>query len=95
MVDSRMVTRFEEVLLYENLPCRISYVSHIKAKAFGKVGTDLGYEATQKVKLFLDPDVVVPTGAIVVISGRRYMYSGASAVYSGHQEIVMMQELDC
>ncbi|MFI3175802.1 MAG: hypothetical protein R3Y53_11525 [Bacillota bacterium] len=95
VIDKRGVTTFLEEVLYENVPCRMSYVSHKPSKSWGKTGVELAYESRKKVKLFLDSSLVVPVGAVVVISGQKYLYSGASAVYSGHQEIVMEEVLDC
>lgn len=81
-------TGFEEVIVAENIPCRVSYSSKNSAK-----GSDGTYSTTQTTKLFIGNDVVIKTGSKIVVTQNdvtvEYGSSGESAVYSGHKEIVI------
>jgi len=79
-------TGFEKVLVYENLPCRLSY---------GKVtrtGNSLG-EQSREIKLFLSREHAIKTGSEIRVTrnGAETAYKNSSppAVYSAHQEILL------
>lgn len=84
-------TAFEEVTLYQDIPCRLSFsraTAHAPAEVSG-----IASPVTQMVKLFLPADIDVPPGSkiTVVQSGRTTVYeqSGQPAVYTHHQEITL------
>lgn len=80
------VTRQEEVLVQEGIPCHLSYSSTAPA-----AGSDTVTAVVQTIKLFLAPELVVPSGSRIEVAqqGREesYAQSGKAAVYSSHQEI--------
>lgn len=80
------VTRQEEVLVQEGIPCHLSYSSTVPA-----AGSDTVTAVVQTIKLFLAPELVVPSGSRIEVAqqGREESYgqSGKAAVYSSHQEI--------
>lgn len=82
------VTRQEETLVKEGIPCHLSFSSTAPAS-----GSDTVTAAMQTIKLFLAPELVVPPGSRVEVAqqGRTESYgqSGKAAVYSSHQEIVL------
>lgn len=82
------VTRQEEVLVQEGIPCHLSYSSTAPA-----AGSDTVTAVVQTIKLFLAPELVVPSGSRIEVAqqGREESYgqSGKAAVYSSHQEILL------
>lgn len=82
------VTRQEEALVKEGIPCHLSFSSTAAAS-----GSDTVTAAMQTIKLFLAPELVVPPGSRVEVAqqGRTESYgqSGKAAVYSSHQEIML------
>ena len=82
------VTRQEEVLKQEEIPCHLSYSSTAPA-----AGSDTVTSAVLTIKLFLAPELVVPPGCRIEITqqGRTesYAQSGKAALYSSHQEIML------
>ena len=84
-------TVFTDSVLYENVPCRISFSSFANG-----IKDRIKTAPSGSVKLFTSPEYDIPDGARVVVSfqGRtfKYRYAGVSAVYRFHQEINL--ELD-
>ena len=82
------VTRQEEALVQEEVPCHLSYSSAAPSAGSGTVTT-----VSQTIKLFLAPEIeILPGSRIEVIQQGRtesYSQSGKAAVYSSHQEIQM------
>lgn len=82
------VTRQEEVLAQDVIACHLSYSSTAPA-----AGSDRVTAVVQTIKLFLDPELVVPPGSRIEVTqqGRTesYAQSGKAAVYSSHQEILL------
>lgn len=82
------VTRQEEALVKEGVPCHLSFSSTAPA-----AGSDTVTAVTQTIKLFLAPELVIPPGSRVEVTqqGRTesYAQSGKAAVYSSHQEILL------
>lgn len=82
------VTRQEEVLVQEGIPCHLSFSSAAPA-----AGSSTFTMVQQTVKLFLAPETVVPPGSRIVVEqqGRcgSYAQSGKAAVYPGHQEVML------
>lgn len=79
----------KEVPIYEKQPCRISFSS--VSSTTEQDGAPL---IQQTVKLFIDNSVEIPAGSKVVVTqnGKTgdYQRSGKPAVYSEHQEIVLV-----
>lgn len=79
------VTEAAETLLYENIPCRISYNSN--ASAGDGEAPAIECDAT----LFLSPDIDIPAGSKISVTRQGaatdYHRSGVPAVYATHQEI--------
>ena len=82
------VTRQEEGLVQDGIACHLSYSSTAPA-----AGSDTVAGVAQTIKLFLDPEPVVPPGSRIEVTqqGRTesYAQSGKAAVYSSHQEILL------
>lgn len=77
---------FTEAAVYEDQPCKLS-IETITT-------TNENYNAasvTQKVKLFIAPEVNIPAGSKITVTqnGKTadYEKSGEPAMYSNHQEI--------
>ena len=81
-------TGFEEVVVFENLPCKLSY-STLQSTAQN------GLDATivQVTKLFLDKNIQIKAGSkiTVVHNGKTFEFSqsGEPGQYTFHQEIVL------
>ena len=82
------VTRQEETLVQDGIACHLSYSSTALA-----AGSDTVTGVAQTIKLFLEPEPVVPPGSRIegTQQGRTesYAQSGKAAVYSSHQEILL------
>ena len=81
------LTSWSDTTLLSDAPCRISFESLDIAS-----GDPAAY-ISQKVKLFLSSETVVPAGCEVSVTrGGATMHfksSGAPALYSDHQEIIL------
>ena len=86
--DKYGATIYTEVMLFENLPCRLSFKNISQTNQ-----TESFAVSSQVVKLFIAPDVYVPPGSVIEVTQngitRKYKHSGISAVYTNHQEIVL------
>ena len=86
--DKYGATIHTEVVLFENLPCRLSFKNISQTSQ-----TESFAVSSQVVKLFIAPDVYVPPGSVIEVTQngitRKYKHSGISAVYTNHQEIVL------
>ncbi len=90
------VTEFEERILYKNQPCRLSYTTRLSysgLKSSMSRETVLANSPVQQIKLFLNPNIRVKAGCRISVfqNGLRqeYKYSGETAMYMYHQEIVL------
>ena len=89
------VTGFQEVLLLEDLPCKLSFeTSRHRANECADADENHAAALSQVVKLFLSPDVEIPPGCKIVVKRFRqpeqihtFARSGVAAVFSDHQEI--------
>lgn len=82
-------TGFEEVIVLEDVPCRLSFKSIDSNSA-----TENGASAVnQRITLFLAPDVEIASGAKIIVTQNgvttEYQQSGKPALYDTHQEIVL------
>lgn len=80
-------TNYENIILCEDEPCRISY-SSVKSADDTNNGASI---IEQKVKLFIREDLHIPAGSKITVTrgnvNTDYKSSGQSAIYSNHQEI--------
>lgn len=91
-VNEYGVTELREVKLHEGVPCRASFFQsvwhHTEEELDGAASS-----VKQIVKLFLPPDVEIPSGSRihVVREGREmdFCASGLPMVFSRHQVIVL------
>lgn len=79
-------TESKEVVLYEELPCRLS-VGSTQVNTLGEETATV----MKSIKVFLAPEVVISPGSKFIITQNgvteQYKNSGKSAVYPTHQEI--------
>lgn len=82
--DENGIERKQEVILFENLMCRISFSS------FPATSGDVA-AVSQGVKLFLPPGTDIPPGSQIAVTrdGKTILYrqSSAPAIYPTHVEI--------
>ncbi len=89
--EKTKLTGFEDALVLENQPCRLSF-EKINAAVQGE-----SYAAvSQSIKLFLSPDIVIKPGSKITVTQNGvtadYTSSGVPAVYQSHQEIILELE---
>lgn len=81
-------TEFIEQPLVENQPCKLSIETITTTNP-----TDNAAQLTQKVKLFLIPEINIPAGSKITITqnGKTadYEKSGEPGVFTNHQEIIL------
>lgn len=79
------VTEPVETVLYENIPCRISFDANTAAADSEAPAID------RDATLFIAPDVDIPAGSKISITRQGmttdYHRSGVAAMYATHQEI--------
>ena len=78
------VVSFAEVQVLVDVPCRLSYKTIASNNE-----TDSVSQIHQVTKLFISPDLIIPTGSKITVDGIDYSRSGVPAVYDTHQEIVL------
>ena len=76
----------EEVILHENIPCRISYTEIQTAEPHAHA-----HKRAQKAVLYIAPNITIPAGSKITITQEGvtedYERSGVPAVYPHHQEV--------
>ncbi len=81
-------TGFREDTVLENLPCRLSVQSIGIAER-----SDTASAVNQLIKVFISPDIEIKAGSKMMITQNgvtaEYKASGAPALYSTHQEIIL------
>lgn len=79
-------TKFEEVTVETDIPCRLSYKS---GTTTGE--TESASHLTQDIEVFLNPELVVKAGSKLVIShlGRdiEFKCTGEPSIYQTHQQL--------
>ena len=79
-------TGFAEVVVLEDIPCRMSFKSVNPTNQ-----TDTHGAITQGITVYLSPDILVNPGSKLTITQNNvtteYQHSGKSAVYATHQEV--------
>ena len=95
-------TKFKDEVLYEGLPCRISYEQLSSAKkssrlerlSFTRKNDTLAAEISTAVRMFVSEDADIPPGSKIFVNkeGKElcFVCSGIAAVYPGHREILMI-----
>lgn len=82
-------TGFDEVVVLENIPCRMSYKSVNSTNQ-----TDTAGAVTQGITVYLSPDILVKPGSKLTITQNdvtvEYKSSGQPAIYSTHQEVPLV-----
>ncbi|MCM1545140.1 MAG: hypothetical protein NC110_07575 [Ruminococcus sp.] len=86
--EKTKITRNKEVTVFENEPCRLSFV-----KQNTVVQTETATAISLGAKLFIAPEIEIRSGSKIIVcqNGRtgEYALSGEPAVYSTHQEIMI------
>lgn len=81
-------TEFDEVTTYTDEPCKLSFETISSTDENSNAAS-----ITQKAKLFIGPDVIIPPGSKITVTqnGRTvdYEQTGEPAVYTNHQEIIL------
>lgn len=81
-------TSHEEAIVLESIPCHLSY-----SGSAATVSTETVAAATQTIKLFLAPEVLIKPGSKIVVSQQGitgiYCRSSQAPVYASHQEIML------
>lgn len=79
-------TEFEEVCIYENQPCKLSFERLTTTTENSNAAL-----ITQGAKLFLSPTIEIPPGSKITVTqnGKTtdYERSGEPAIYTNHQEV--------
>lgn len=82
------ITSFEDDVIVENQPCRLSF-----SKVTATNNPDGTATLNQTIKLFVSPDIDIKPGSNIEVirNSKKTMYkcSGEPAVYETHQEIVL------
>lgn len=89
--ESKM-TSYEEVMIFENIPCRLSYSKNFY---FEKAGvtyeSELLAEQANDIKLFISPDIKINPGSKIEVTqnGQTTLFTDATVarLYENHQEI--------
>lgn len=80
-------TSYEDDVLCENEPCRISYSSFKNADDSNNGASEIA----QNIKLFIREDLTIPAGSRISVTRgsvtTEYKASGVPAIHSNHQEI--------
>ena len=86
--EQTKLTTVEEVVVLENVPCRLSFESVAPVQQ-----TETAAAVSQTVKLLVSPDVVITPGSKLTVTQNEittdYTRSGIAAVYPSHQEIML------
>lgn len=77
-------TGFGEVTILEDEPCHIKFSSVRVAEQGDAVAT-----VSQEIRLFISPDVEIPSGSKIIANSVNYTHSGMVVKYATHQEIVL------
>ena len=81
-------TGFQEVVLIENEPCRLSF-NNTSSTQEGEVAATV----SQVTELFIGPEINIPPGSKITITQNgettEYSKSGVKAKYETHQQIIL------
>lgn len=83
--EQTKLTEFLEIAIFEDIPCKLSFES------LSTSGKDNIATISQQIKLFLNSDIIIPSGCKIVVKrqDREFIYSqsGEAGVFANHQEI--------
>ena len=89
VTKSNKSTGFEEVIVLENEPCKLSYSTLQKTDQ-----NDTNANLIQVIKLFLDVSIRIKPGSKITVyrHGEAFDFaqSGLAGLFSNHQEIVLI-----
>lgn len=81
-------TEFKEILVKENIPCRISFQNISSTTETPSIAV-----TNQVIKLFLSNKVEIKENSKIVVTrngiAKTYKASGIPAIYSVHQEVIL------
>lgn len=82
-------TGFDDVVVLENQPCKLSYKTVTSAKPTETAASSI----VQSTKVFIAPEIKVKPGSKFTITHKgvttEFKNSGEPAIYDTHQEIVL------
>lgn len=82
-------TEFKEVLVQENIPCRISFQNISSTSETPSIAI-----TNQVIKLFLSNKLEIKENSKIVVTrngiSKTYKASGIPAIYSVHQEVILV-----
>ena len=82
-------TEFKEILVQENIPCRISFQNISSTNETPSIAI-----TNQVIKLFLSNKVEIKENSKIVVTrngiSKTYKASGIPAIYSVHQEVILV-----
>lgn len=89
--DTKIIKQ-KSIIKYENIPCRISYYNN-SSNILSSKENIFNSIITQKVKLFLDNNIKIKAGSVIVVTQNnkttKYKNSGEPVIYTNHQEIML------
>ena len=84
-----MSTGFDDVVVLENQPCRLSYNTITNTSQTGNGATSV----VQIIQVYIAPEIKVKPGSKMTITHQgvtvEYKSSGEPAIYDTHQKIVL------
>ena len=84
-------TEFKEILVQENIPCRISFQNISSTTETPSIAV-----TNQVIKLFLSNKVEIKENSKIVVTRngipKTYKASGIPAIYSIHQEVILVTD---
>lgn len=84
-------TEFKEILVQENIPCRISFQNISSTSETPSIAI-----TNQVIKLFLSNKVEIKENSKIVVTrngiSKTYKASGIPAIYSAHQEVILVTD---
>ncbi len=96
VIESRKIknanrsTGFEEVVVYEDVPCKLSYKVSNQGIGIVRSSDDVNF-VKQHVKIFVAPEIKIDSNSKIIVRQngieREYKNSSEPVVFSTHQEI--------
>jgi phage protein len=84
-------TEFKEVLVQENIPCRISFQNISATSETNSIAV-----TNQVIKLFLSNEIEIKENSKIIVTrngiAKTYKASGIPAIYSVHQEVILVTD---
>lgn len=84
-------TEFEETVIYENIPCRISIKSYLFGEKAAEEKENL-LEVNKRAKIFLPPEYYINPGSRIKVRTKNretvYAKSGMMSCYTSHNEVM-------